>query len=44
MRERVQQGCARVNLGRGYKKYSNEKLMTVAKIAPADGFGDDMNS
>jgi len=41
---RLQRAAPTANLSAVYKKYSNEKFMAVAKIAPADGLGDDMNS
>ena len=41
---RLQRAAPTANLSAVYKKYSNDKFMAVAKIAPADGLGDDMNS
>ena len=41
---RLQRTAPTANLSAVYKKYSNDKFMAVAKIAPADGLGDDMNS
>lgn len=40
---RLQRAAPTANLSAVYKKYSNAKFMEVAKIAPADGLGDDMN-